>query len=295
MPDLPVGSYEVQATMAGFQTLVRKGITITVGSQNVVDFGLQVGQQQQTITVEGEASQVETTNATVGTLTDQKQMRDLPLNGRNFEQLILLTPGVQSISAFTSSGFQGRAPEYSIAGSRPTGQAILLDDESLQNFWNKGMGSVTGTSLGVEAIGEFQTLTNTYSSQFGGNGAVINSVSKSGTNAFHGSAYDFLRNSALDARRFIDPATAPPFRKNQFGGSVGGPIKKDKMFFFANYEGIRQLLGETAIANVPACNIPGVCTPLASLPLLTNRPSRPLWRSIRSPIPAPLPAIRPDR
>lgn len=249
--DLGVGEYEVQAAQAGFATLVHKGITLTVGSQSVVDFSLTVGQQQQTVTVEGEVSQVETTNSTVGALVDQQQMRELPLNGRNFEQLIQLAPGVQTITSFSASGFQGRANEYSIAGARPEGQAILLDDENLQNYWNKGMGSITGSSLGIEAIGEFQTLTNTFNAQFGGNGAVINAVSKSGTNAFHGSAYDFLRNSALDSRGAFDPATIPAFRRNQFGGSVGGPIKKDKMFFFVNYEGIQQLLGETKVAFVP--------------------------------------------
>jgi hypothetical protein len=130
------------------------------------------------------------------------------------------------------------------------------------------MASVVGTSLGVEAIGEFQTLTNTYSAQFGGNGGVVNAVSKSGTNSFHGSAYEFIRNSALDARAFIDPGSSPPpFRRNQYGGSLGGPAKKDKAFFFVNYEGIRQLLGETKIANVPGCNLnAAACTPTATNP-----------------------------
>ena len=262
VPDLGVGDYEVQASKMGFATLIQKGIILTVGAQRVVDFALTVGEQQQTVTVQAELSQVETTNATVGALIGEQQMRELPLNGRNFEQLILLAPGVQQVSAFTSNSLSGRAPEYSIAGSRPTGQAILLDDENLQNFWNKGMGSITGSSLGVEAIGEFQTLTNTYSAQFGGNGGVINAVSKSGTNSLHGSAFEFLRNSALDARKFTDPGSGPPpFRRNQFGGSVGGPMKRDKAFFFANYEGIRQALGETFVAFVPACNVAGVCTP----------------------------------
>lgn len=266
VPDLGVGNYEAQASKMGFQTVVRKGITLTVGGEAVIDFSLPVGQSQQTVTVDAEVTQVETTNASVGSLTDQRQMSELPLNGRNFEQLILLAPGVQSITAYSPSAFQGRAPEYSIAGGRPTGQAILLDDETLQNFWNKGMGSITGTSLGIEAIGEFQTLTDTYGAQYGGNGAVINSVSKSGTNSFHGSAYDFLRNSALDARNFFDPHTIPAFRRNQFGGSIGGPIKKDKTFFFVNYEGLQQLLGETKVATVPACNVPGVCTITATNP-----------------------------
>jgi hypothetical protein len=269
LSDLGVGEYEAQAAKNGFSTVLHKGITLTVGAQSVVDFSLPVGQQQQTVTVQGEVSQVETTNATVGALVDQRQMRDLPLNGRNFEQLIQLTPGVNQIAgnAFLSSGFQGRAPEYSIAGSRPIGQAILLDDENLQNFWNKGMSSVMGSSLGVEAIGEFQTLTNTYSAQFGGNGGVINAVSKSGTNTLHGSVYEFFRNGALDARAFIDPAKKPAFRQNQFGGSAGGPIKKDRMFFFVNYEGIRLTQGATKLGNVPECNLnPANCIPAATNP-----------------------------
>lgn len=273
--ELSIGSYEVEASKGGFSTVIHKGITLTVGGETTVDFALPVGQQTQTVTVEAEATQVETTNATVGALTDQRQMRELPLNGRNFEQLILLTPGVQSITAFQAVSLEGRANEYSIAGSRPTGQAILLDDENLQNFWNKGMGSITGSSLGVEAIAEFQTLTNTYSAQFGGNGAVINSVSKSGTNSVHGSAFEFLRNSALDARSFIDGSSVPAFRRNQFGGSVGGPVMKDKMFFFGAYEGIRQALGETKVAFVPDCTAVnaftgGACTPSTSLPAATQ-------------------------
>ena len=269
IPDLGIGSYVVQASKAGFATVVHSGITLTVGAQSVVDFALTVGQQTQTITVQGEVSQVETTNATVGTFVSGQQIREMPLNGRNFEQLIQLAPGVNQIAgnAFLSTGFQGRAPEYSIAGSRPIGQAILLDDENLQNYWNKGMSSVMGSSLGVEAIGEFQTLTNTYSAQFGGNGGVINAVSRSGTNNFHGSAYEYLRNSALDARQFIDPHDIPAFRQNQFGGSLGGPIKKDKTFFFVNYEGIKLTRGESKLGNVPGCNlIPANCVITATNP-----------------------------
>jgi hypothetical protein len=188
--------------------VVHKGITLAVGSQTVVDFALPVGQQQQTVTVEGEATAVETTNAAIGTYTSEQQMRELPLNGRNFEQLIQLAPGVATVQ-FSNNAMQGRAAEYSVAGGRPEGQAIMLDDENLQSFWNNGISSITGSSLCVEAIGEFQTLTNSYSAQFGGNGAVINAVSRSGTNSFHGSAFDFLRNSALDARDyFILPAAA---------------------------------------------------------------------------------------
>jgi hypothetical protein len=219
LPNLSVGVFDVEASKTGFQSAVRRGVTLNVGAEVVLD-SIQVGQQTQSVTVEGTATSVETTQATVGNLTDQRQMRDLPLNGRNFEQLIQMTPGVVVMSgnSFLTSGFQGRAPQYSIAGSRPAGQAILLDDENLQNYWNKGMGSVAGTSLGVEAIAEFQTLTNTYGAQFGGNGAVINAVSHSGTNAFHGSAYEFFRNNKLDAwdtfAKVPSTPSQPAYRQN---------------------------------------------------------------------------------
>lgn len=254
VPDLIVGDYEVQAAKAGFATLLHKGITLTVGSQGVVDFALQVGQQTQTVTVEGQVTQVETTTSTVSTLVSQAQMRDLPLNGRNFESLIQGAPGVQNLTATTPAlnMREGRDASISVAGGRPEGVALLMDDQSLETFYNRGLGSITGSSLGMDAIGEFQTLTNTYGAQFGGSGAVMNAVSKSGTNSFHGSAYEFLRNSALDARNFTDGSAVPAYRQNQFGGTLGGPLKRDKAFFFVNYEGIRKLQGFSQTVTVPS-------------------------------------------
>lgn len=253
VPDLGVGDYEVQASKIGFSTVVHRGITLTIGAQSVVDFSLPVGQQTQTVTVEGQVSQVETTNAAVSSLISTQQMTQLPLNGRNFEQLIFLAPGVSLINTMSPNARQGRASVPSAAGARPEGYVILQDDESINNFFNRGIGTITGTSLGMEGMAEFQTLTNTYGAQFGGNGAVVNAVSKTGTNSFHGSAYAFLRNSALDARGFFDPKTIP-FRRFQPGASLGGPVKKDKMFFFVNDEGIWQLLAQTKIATVPDAN-----------------------------------------
>src|SRR6266478_3898284 len=249
-PDLGIGEYEVQASRAGFSTVARKGLRLTVGSHAVVDFSPPVGQQTQTVTVESQASQVEVTSSAVGSLISQAQMANLPLNGRNFEQLIFLAPGVQVVNSMNSNARQGRQSVFSAAGARPEGQALLLDDESIVNFWNRGIGTITGSSLGMEAMAECQALTNTYGAQFGGNGAVINAVSKTGTNAFHGSAYEFIRNSALDARGLFDPNVIP-FRRNQPGGSLGGPLKKDKAFFFVNYEGVWQFQGQTKVATVP--------------------------------------------
>ena len=144
VPELGVGDYEVTASKSGFSTLVHKGITLTVGAQSVIDFALPVGQQQQTVTVEGQVTQVETTNAAVGSLIDQTQMRELPLNGRNFEQLIYLAPGVQVITSMSPLARQGHEPDMSAAGSRPEGQAILLDDEDLSNINKRGVGTPPG-------------------------------------------------------------------------------------------------------------------------------------------------------
>ena len=254
VPDLIVGDYEYRPPRADSRRWSAQGITLTVGSQNVVDFALAVGQTQQTVTVEGQVTQVDTTSSTVGTLVSQTQMRELPLNGRNFEQLIQLAPGVQNYYAGSYRhricAKDGTPPSRLPAAGRREGSPAWTT-RAWRHFYNRGLGSITGSSLGVDAIGEFQTLTNTYSAQFGGNGAVMNAVSKSGTNSFHGSAYEFLRNSAMDARNFTDPSTVPAFRRNQYGGTLGGPIKKDKFFFFVNYEGIRFAQGFSQIVTVP--------------------------------------------
>ena len=255
VPELGIGDYEITAAKMGFNTERRTGITLTVGSNLVIDFQLPVGQQTQTVTVEGQASTVETQSTALGVLVESKQIRELPLNGRNFTQLIALNPGVTQIpqgALGAGSGFYGNGTKYSIAGSRPSGQNYLLDGTDLTSFWNAGPGaSGLGTALGIEGIAEFQTLTNTYSAQFGGNGAVINASSRPGTNAFHGSAYEFLRNNVLETRNVFDDQR-PPYRQNQFGGSLGGPIKRNKAFFFVNDEGLRK----TKITTIPNQVVP---------------------------------------
>jgi hypothetical protein len=264
VPDLLVGQYEVQATQPGFQTVIEKSITVTVGSEREVNISLPIGQTQQTVNVEAQIAQVDTSSSAITTLVDDKQIAELPLNGRNYTQLIALAPGVLQTPPSFPTGFYGRGADYSVSGARPEGQAFLIDNTNVQDFWNHGPGSaVLGTTLGVEAIKEFSAQTNTYSAQFGGAGAAINAVTKSGTNALHGSLFEFLRNSALDARAFYDGPQVPAFRRNQFGGSLGGPVKKDKAFFFGNYEGLRNRQGLTEIATVPDANarlgiIPGL-------------------------------------
>ncbi len=187
---------------------------------------------------------------------------------------VLLALGVTVMQAQTLSPYLGFGNEFSISGSRSNGQGEYMDGTDIQGFPapQHGSGSgVLGTTLGVDAIAEFEVLTNTYGAQYGGNGGVVNSVTRSGTNNFHGSVYEFLRNSALDARNFFDPAQIPAFRKNQFGGTFGGPIKKDKMFFFINYEGIQQSTGETRIADVPDAAAHSGFVPVAGVETCVNK------------------------
>lgn len=252
VPDLPIGPYQVTVAKTGFQNSARS-LTLTVGAAPVVDVQLAVGQATQTVNVSAAAEQVETTSDAVSSVVNQTQMRQLPLNGRNFEQLILLAPGVSTYPAGGSSALTSVANAYSISGTRPEGYANLLDGEDVLNWWQRNAGGdVTGTSLGIEAIAEFQTLTNTYGAQYAGNGAAINAVTKSGTNEFHGSAYEFFRNNDLDSRGFFDGPSPPPFHRNQYGASLGGPIKKNKVFFFVNWESIEQILDSTNPTFVPS-------------------------------------------
>jgi Carboxypeptidase regulatory-like domain/TonB-dependent Receptor Plug Domain len=255
--NVPIGLYEVKAELQGFQTALHKDVEVVVGSERVVDFVLSVGQVSETVTVSQQVPLVETTSAQLSNLVDQTQIRELPLNGRNVEQLILLAPGVSIYQSIFAGAFYGSAPAYSVSGSRPNGQAQLLDGTNIQDYFNRGSGAgVIGTSMGVDAIAEFQVLTNTYSAQYGGNGSVMNAVSKSGSNRFSGSAFEFLRNSAMDSKNYFDrkDQPIPPFRRDQFGFSLGGPLKRDRMFVFVNYEGLQQSLTQTRIITVPDAN-----------------------------------------
>jgi Carboxypeptidase regulatory-like domain len=252
VPDLNVGTYTVEASQAGFQTAVEKGVTLTVGSTVVVNLSLPVGQVSQTVSVEGNVSHVETQTTEVSNLVAPTQVANLPLNGRNIEQLLTLTPGVTAMAPtvnFVTGRMYGMQNNYSISGGRPTGQMFLLDGTDIRDFWEHGIGSgYAGTELGIESISQFQVITSNGNAQYAGNG-IMSEVSKSGTNNFHGGAYEFFRNSALDARDAPDIAAGlsgpPPFRQNQFGADVGGPIKKDKLFFFGNFEGLRNSLATT--------------------------------------------------
>ena len=251
-PNLLPGNYEVRATAQGFSSQLQKGITLTVGAQQQLDITMQVGQVTQTVQVNTEAPTVELTSSTLSATVNATTVRELPLNGRSWTDLANLQPGVVSAQTHVSVAVErGFGAQLSISGSRPQQNNYRLDGISINDYSNGGPGSVLGQNLGVEAIEEFSVLTSNYSAEYGKtSGGVVNAISRSGTNSFHGSAYEFLRNSALDTRNFFDGPTVPPFRRNQFGASAGGPIRKDRTFIFGDYEGIRQSLGTTQIDTV---------------------------------------------
>ena len=258
-PNLLPGTYEVRVTAPGFSTAVQKGITLTVGAQQVLDITMQVGQMTQTVEVTTEAPTVELTSSTLSAQVNAATVRELPLNGRSWTDLANLQPGVAGIETQASfsqgadRGNRGFGAQVTISGGRPQQNNYRMDGISVNDYSNGPPGSVMGGTLGVDAIQEFSVLTSNFSAEYGkSSGGVVNGISRSGTNAFHGSAYEFLRNSALDARNFFDGPVIPPFKRNQFGVSAGGPIRKDRTFVFGDYEGIRQAKGITNFNTVPS-------------------------------------------
>jgi hypothetical protein len=260
---LPIGKYQIEAQREGFKTSIRGPFVLTVGQEATVHFVLAVGQVTESVEVGADVPEVDTNTSTVGWLVGENQVRDLPLNGRNFVQLTLLTPGVQPVPQENTEGAATLVPfgfgspqRFSVAGGRPQGELFLIDGTDTAGVWGNGTGAnLVGTTLGVDGIAEFEVLTNTYSAEYGGNGAVVNAAIRSGTNRYHGSAYEYARNSAMDTRNFFDPDSGTlPFSRNQFGGTFGGPIKQNKTFFFGNYEGLWQSLTVPVTTVVPDQN-----------------------------------------
>ena len=256
-PVLQPGEYEIHVQALGFQGFLRKGIHLAVGQEVVADIQLEISQAATEISVAAEAPRINLTSGEASGLVDEKQMRDLPLNGRSFQQLALLEPGVNAVTTAGNDPVGGRTPKISINGARPEQSSFLLDGTDINDVYNKTPGSVAGVLLGVEAVLEFQVLTNSYSAEFGrSTGGVVNAVTRSGTNQYHGSLFEFLRNSTLDSKNYFDPASQPipAFRRNQFGGVLGGPIHKDQTFFFVAFEGLIDRLGVTGVTSVPDLN-----------------------------------------
>src|ERR1019366_28163 len=262
-PNLLPASYQLTFTAPGFKTEVRRGIDLTVGATVSLNMTMQVGTTKETVQVQSEVPDVQLSSSDISAVVNATTVRELPLNGRSWTDLATLQPGVNRIqtqpdfSAGTDRGNRGFGQQLTISGARPQQNNYRLDGVSLNDYANGAPGSVLGGSLGVDAIQEFSVLTSNYSAEYGKtSGGVVNAITRSGTNQIHGSAYEFIRNSVLDTRNFFDDPTqsTPPFKRNQFGGAVGGPILKNRTFFFADYEGIRQSKGITTVATVPSQN-----------------------------------------
>jgi hypothetical protein len=251
--------YQVTVSAQGFNTEIKTGIKLNVGMEQEFDLVLQVGTVTHRVEVTAEAPAVQLSSSDISATVQATTVRELPLNGRSWTDLAALQPGVDTIQtqpSFSSGadrGNRGFGQQLTISGARPQQNNYRLDGVSLNDYANGAPGSVLGGSLGVDAIQEFSVLTSNYSAEYGKtSGGVVNAITRSGTGAFHGSAYEFLRNSALDARNFFDGPQIPSFKRNQFGGSIGGPIIKERTFFFFDYEGIRQSKGITAVTTVPS-------------------------------------------
>ncbi|MEE8350067.1 MAG: carboxypeptidase regulatory-like domain-containing protein, partial [Acidobacteriota bacterium] len=208
LANLSVGNYEVQASLPGFQTGVRDGITLTIGREALVDFALSVGEISQRVTVTGDAPLVETTRSVLTDLVGKQQIEDLPLNGRSYTQLALLQPGVTTLGSQNFSSISGGGAKLSMAGARSTNTYFYLDGTEVKDSFGHTPGSAAGQTLGVDTIREFSVVVSTFSAEFGGSGGVISSVTKSGTNQLHGSVFEYHRNNALDARNFFDRGDA---------------------------------------------------------------------------------------
>jgi hypothetical protein len=270
IPGLFVGSYEVRAEHEGFQAAVRTGLVLTVDLQAVVNITLQIGSVSQTVEVTGEAPLVDTTTSSLGGLVDSQKISELPLNGRNYIDLSLAQVGIAEQKTGTHNvGYVG---DYVVSnGATVRSNNYLLDGANMTNAWGVSSASVTNSTLGVDGIREYKVVTNAVKAEYGMTaGSQMLMVSKSGTNSIHGDVFEYLRNSSLDAKNPFDtPASSagkrlPEFQRNNFGASVGGPIRKNKIFFDSVYEGLRQSLGITETANVlpPDCMItnPGTFT-----------------------------------
>src|SRR5258706_8950496 len=237
------GDYTISIAAPGFNTEERTGIELTVGGQQVLDLALKVGASKISVEVTTEAPAIQLTSSDLSAVVNATTVRELPLNGRSWTDLATLQPGVNSIktqpdfSAGTDRGNRGFGQQLTISGARPQQNNYRLDGVSLNDYANGAPGSVLGGSFGVDAIQEFSVLTSNYSAEYGKtSGDVVNAITRSGTNQIHGSGYEFLRNSKLDALNYFDVGKIPPFKRNQFGGTIGGPIVKDHTFFFADYE-----------------------------------------------------------
>ncbi len=256
-PLLPVGNYEVSGDKTGFEE-AKAAVTLVLGESASINLTLSVKQLEQVVQVEESAVAVSATTTDISGLVGEQEVKNLPLNGRSYDQLLTLNPGVVNYSSQRAGGAGASnsvvGNMFSASGRRPQENLFLLNGVEFTSASeiNNTPGGTSGQLLGVDAVREFSVETDTYGAEYGKRpGAQVNIVTASGTNQLHGSAYEFLRNSSLDARNYFDEGPIPNFERNVFGGSLGGPIKRDKTFLFANYEGFRQVLDLSDVTLVP--------------------------------------------
>lgn len=257
-PSVPIGTYSISGSRDGFSTQTQTGIRLVVGQSATVDLSLAVGQVKQEVTVAATPATVELSTQQTSGLVDEKQVKELPLNGRSYDELMTLNPAVVNYSA-QRSGSIGTSNSavgnmFAVSGHRPQDNIFLLNgiEYTGASEINVTPGGTSGQLLGVDAVREFNVVTDDYGVEYGKRvGAQVSIVTASGTNSLHGSAFEFLRNSAFDARNYFDQADIPEFQRNQFGGALGGPLRQNKVFLFGNYEGFRQNLHLSDLTLVP--------------------------------------------
>src|SRR6516225_4972120 len=280
---LAVGQYDLTVEKAGFRSEYKTGLVLAVGQQEELDLTLKVGDVHQVVEVSADPGVLAATTEDSSGLVGERQVKDLPLNGRSYDQLLTLNPGTVNYtsqragSTGTSNSELGNM--FSVSGHRPQENLFLLNgvEYTGASEISNTPGGVSGQLLGVDAVREFAVVKDNYGAEYGKRpGAQVSIVTAGGTNQFHGAVYEFVRNSSLDARNFFDQAEIPEFQRNVFGGSLGGPIRADKTFLFGNYEGYRQSLGVSDVTLVPdnasrAAAVPGV-QPLLALRPVANGP-----------------------
>src|SRR5690242_11049823 len=278
---LPVGPYEVRVTKEGFAEGIRSGIRLVIGQDATVDVGLRVGKVTEQVKVKGDAPIVNLTTQDISGLVGERQVKDLPLNGRSYDLLLTLNPGIVNFTAEKTGGIgvsnSTTGNNFAVSGNRPQQNLFLLNGVEYTGAAENNMqpGGASQQLLGVDAVREFNVLRDSYSAEYGKRpGGQVIIATQSGSNQLHGNVYEFLRNNALDAANYFDQGSAPPFQRNQFGAALGGPLQTDDTFLFGNYEGLRQRLHQGSAAFVPGAASRAAAAPSVQ-PLLSLWPVAP--------------------
>lgn len=302
--ELPVGHYEVRASKTGFAEEMRTGIYLVVGQDATANLTLHLGQVKQQVTVNENVPVVNTSTQDISGLVEERQISNLPLNGRSYDLLLTLNPGIVNFTSQKTGGLgvsnSSTGNNFAVSGNRPQQNLFLLNGIEFTGAAENNMqpGGPSQQLLGVDSVREFNVLRGSYGAEYGKRpGAQVIIVTQSGTNKLHGSVYEYLRNNVLDAPNYFDKRSAPPFQRNQFGASLGGPIKRDTAFLFGNYEGFRQRLHQTSVAFVPDLASRAAAAPSVK-PLLNLWPTpsanAPDFNGIAQVFGSPLQTIRED-